>query len=54
MNSSLEDRCTHYEPQYGERSDATESFPMSRSAVALMVNSVDQRRSLDKRFEGGP
>jgi hypothetical protein len=54
MNSSLEDLCAYKKPQYRERSDATESFPVSRSAVARMVNSVDQSRSMDKKFEGGP
>jgi hypothetical protein len=54
MNSSLEDLCVYNEPQYRERCDATESFLVSRRAVARMVNSVDQSRSLDKGFEGGP
>ena len=54
MNSSREGLCSYNEPQSRKRSDATESFLMSRFAVPRMANMVDQSRSLDRGFEGAP
>jgi hypothetical protein len=54
MDSSREGPCAYNEPRYRERSDATDSVLVSRSAAARKVNSVYQITSLDKGFEAGP